>query len=565
MRVCLISAPTATEFTEPEEIKSASVRRVAADPQLGILSLAAVLEERGDEVEIVDLNRIYLDYVDSPSEFQSFGFPEVAADAISARNSKLYGFSSICSSYPLTIRIAQQLKCQCPDAQILFGGPQASVVDLQTLTAFPFVDLILRGEAEISLPLLLSQLEGSNDLDRVPGLSYRSLLQPKRNANAPLIADLDGLPTPAYHLTGGLQATDKASLEMGRGCPFACTFCSTNDFFRRNFRLRSPERVLRDMKMLSSLYSTRSFELVHDMFTVDRRRVAAFCEAMISSGEGFTWSCSARTDCVDEHLLELMARSGCEGIFYGVEVGSKKMQKAIDKHLDLERAEEIIYATERLGIRSTVSLITGFPEESWDDFKGTISMYMNAVRCAKSKPQLNLLAPLAETPLHSKYRDQLILEDLCSEMSHQARSQADADIQLIKCYPEIFPNFYIIPTADLDWSQLLEFREFVLTGTARFRWLLLAIHSTADHLAEFFLDWRARRLEVRPQLRGPSLRHYYRTIEFRAEFLGFVGSHEKCGNEVIQALLDYEDVLRQCVADCGMLNRPGWLCRLDIP
>ncbi len=319
------------------------------------------------------------------------------------------------------------------------------------------------------------------------------------------------------------------------------------------------------MKMLSSLYSTRSFELVHDMFTVDRRRVAAFCEAMISSGEGFTWSCSARTDCVDEHLLELMARSGCEGIFYGVEVGSKKMQKAIDKHLDLERAEEIIYATERLGIRSTVSLITGFPEESWDDFKGTISMYMNAVRCAKSKPQLNLLAPLAETPLHSKYRDQLILEDLCSEMSHQARSQADADIQLIKCYPEIFPNFYIIPTADLDWSQLLEFREFVLTGTARFRWLLLAIHSTADHLAEFFLDWRARRLEVRPQLRGPSLRHYYRTIEFRAEFLGFVGSHEKCGNEVIQALLDYEDVLRQCVADCGMLRPAGLAVPIGHP
>ena len=65
-------------------------------------------------------------------------------------NSTLYGFSSICSSYPLTIRIARVLKMLRPESTILLGGPQASVVDMQTLAAFPFVDLVLRGEAERS-------------------------------------------------------------------------------------------------------------------------------------------------------------------------------------------------------------------------------------------------------------------------------------------------------------------------------------------------------------------------------------------------------------------------------
>src|SRR5437660_4516521 len=162
---------------------------------------------------------------------------------------------------------------------------------------------------------------------------------------------------------------DTAALELGRGCPFACTFCSTNDFFRRNFRLHSPERMLRDMRAIATQYGIRSFVLVHDMFTVDRRKVAAFCDAMIASGEGFTWSCSARTDCVDEELLELMARAGCKGIFYGVEVGSDKMQMVIDKHLATQRAHETIDASERLGIASTVSLISGFPEETWDDVR----------------------------------------------------------------------------------------------------------------------------------------------------------------------------------------------------
>jgi radical SAM superfamily enzyme YgiQ (UPF0313 family) len=68
------------------------------------------------------------------------------------------------------------------------------------------------------------------------------------------------------------------------------------------------------------------------MFTVDRRRVVVFCEAMIASGEKFTWSCSARTDCVDEPLLELMAHAGCHGLFFGIEAGSVRMQTIIDKH-----------------------------------------------------------------------------------------------------------------------------------------------------------------------------------------------------------------------------------------
>src|SRR5438876_9827010 len=127
--------------------------------------------------------------------------------------------------------------------------------------------------------------------------------------NAPPIEDLDTLPSPAYHLTGELEGAHRAALEMGRGCPFACTFCSTNDFFRRNFRLRSPERILRDMRALALAYRLNDFDLIHDMFTVDRRRVVAFCAAMIASGETFTWSCSARTDCVDEPLLELMAHA----------------------------------------------------------------------------------------------------------------------------------------------------------------------------------------------------------------------------------------------------------------
>ncbi len=110
-------------------------------------------------------------------------------------------------------------------------------------------------------------------------------------------------------------------------------------------------------------------------------------------GTALQWSCSARTDCVDEELLDLMVRAGCEGIFFGVETGSPRMQKIIDKHLDIERAHEIIDAVERLGIRSTISLIVGFPEETWEDVRHSMRMFMHSTRCPKSYSAIECSGP----------------------------------------------------------------------------------------------------------------------------------------------------------------------------
>src|SRR5262245_60751822 len=126
MHICLITAPTATEFQNPEEFRNEAVRFVSGEPQLGILSLAAVLECRGDHCRIVNLNRIFLDYIGS-GDFREFA--AAAADLIVQTGADVYGFGSICSSYPLTIRIADAVKSRRPASVILFGGPQASVVD----------------------------------------------------------------------------------------------------------------------------------------------------------------------------------------------------------------------------------------------------------------------------------------------------------------------------------------------------------------------------------------------------------------------------------------------------
>ena len=543
MHCCLITAPTVTEFRSRGELLSSSVRAAVSLPQLGILSVAAVLERCGNIPHLIDANTAYLEYASLPGRLESDTFAEHLAEIAVRSNADLYGFSSICSTYPLTVRVARAVKNLRPYAMILFGGPQASVVDETTLEAFPWVDFILRGEVEQSLPSLLRELHREYDFSSVRGLTYRDGTVVKRNSNAPVIEDLDALPSPAYHLSKYLVGAEAASIELGRGCPFSCTFCSTNDFFRRNFRLRSPATVLKEMRAIANVYGIRHFDLVHDMFTVDRKRVVAFCEVMIACEEGFTWDCSARTDCVDKTLLELMARSGCRSIFFGIETGSRKMQQLIDKDLDLEIAREMLEIAEQCGIKTTASLITGFPEEDWDDVRETIRMFTYAARHAHSHPQLNILAPLAGTPIHTLHKNEMVLEDLCSDMSHQGLTQSAHDLALIRRHPDIFPNFYMIPAERLERDVLFELREFLSMTVEYFRWLLCSIDQAMD-LLSFHEEWRLWRINLRGNLIGSDLRRYYVGSLFRGDFLHFMSEHRLLANPAIRTLIRAEEIIK---------------------
>jgi radical SAM superfamily enzyme YgiQ (UPF0313 family) len=545
MRVCLASAPTANDFADPELAESVAIRKIAEHAPLGILSLAAVLEREGFVPQIVDLNRLYYDCIRSEDYRNgTIGFTTYAARFFESLSCDVFGFSTICSSYPLTLRIARAVKKAHPTACIVLGGPQASVVDVPTMRAFGFIDFVVRGEAEESFPNLLESLAACRAHDDLPGLTYRRAGEIVRNQNATAIDDLDTLPFPAFHLYPYSQACDFVPLELGRGCPFACSFCSTNDFFRRRFRLKSPQRVIGEMKRIKSLYNITSFDLIHDMFTIDRKKVVAFCEAVLECGDTFSWGCSARTDCIDDDLIARMAQAGCRGIFFGIETGSARLQQVIHKGLDLTEAAQRIRCTDEHAVNTTVSLITGFPQEASEDLKDTVSFFMESLRYDHANPQLHLLAPLAETPIQTKYRESLVFDDMISDMSFQGWQQDPLDRQMIARYPDIFPNFYTVPTPHLDRQSLKELIEFLNMGSSRLRWLLLGLHQDSGDLLEVFTTWRAWREDQKGPYPDASPARYFASHSFGGDFLQFVRSvylptHSRARNAV-SALIELE-------------------------
>ncbi|HET9839809.1 MAG TPA: radical SAM protein, partial [Candidatus Angelobacter sp.] len=552
MKVCLISAPTANQF-HGRAVGEADAARIMGElAPVGILSLAAVLEARGLQPEVVDLNRVYYSWLQGGNRDQT-DFCCFAGAYLAARDFDFFGFSTVCSSYPLTLRIAQEVKRARPRSVVVLGGPQASVVDVATLRAFPAIDLVVRGEAEHTLPDLVDRLAQNASLAALPGITFRQDGEIVRNPDAPLVMELDALPFPAFHLFPDVGHCRHFPLELGRGCPFSCTFCSTNDFFRRRFRLKSPQQMIDDMRRVKQTYGISSFELVHDMFTVDRKRVAEFCEALIASKEDFIWGCSARTDCIDEELISLMARAGCRGIFFGIETGSPRMQKIIDKGLELDDSRDRVRSCDKFKINTAVSLMAGFPDETMNDLRQTAAFFVDSLRYDHADPQLSILAPLAATPITTQHKDALLLNDDAADMSYRGWPQEKEDHALIAAHPEIFSSFYSVPLPHLDREFLKELRDFLLCAHSAFRRLLLGLHQESGDIVDVFEQWQKWRAEQGIRFFGGQRTIYYAQSCFPADFFRFMRQHYLAritkAALAITALLEYEEALHGGASD----------------
>jgi radical SAM superfamily enzyme YgiQ (UPF0313 family) len=528
MRIALVASLNLKSWFEQDK------KRTDWSAPIGLLSLAAGLEQQGHHVFVHDLNYLLSQgTLDLHADFYG-----VAMRRILAENPDLVGFSTMCNSYHLALRMAEAVKKNAPPIPIVFGGPQASVVDRETLETFPWVDVILRGEAEMTMPRLVEELETGTKEFRTEGLTWKDAAGiVRRNPDPGLLPDLDLLPMPAYHLVP-YGSGDSLAIEAGRGCPFGCTFCSTSTYWGRRFRLKSTDRILKEMRFLKEKYGSTFFSFRHDLFTLDQGRVREFCNRMKAEMADIKWACSARVDCVSEDLLREMGEAGCVAIFYGMETASPRMQKAVRKNLKVERAREIFDASISCGIDPTVSFIAGFPEEKEDDLRQTMRMIQDLMSLPQVSVQLHLLGPERGTSDWEQHRNRLRFDGYYSDISGTASALLEPD--WYRQYPGLFSSFHYYESDALSREYLQGIDLFVHGPCSVLRRTVTGLLRGVPSLFDLYTEWRRFALD---QGKGGGPLTGQKVDDYLLDFYSFVEQQAARGKTEVDPGVTRDEIL----------------------
>ena len=167
-----------------------------------------------------------------------------------------------------------------------------------------------------------------------------------------------------------------------RGCPSRCTFCAAGVLWRGKYRQRSAPNVVEEFVDLSALlHSLRrhlAVSIVDDTFLVDQRRVEEICCTLLKRGLDIKWECDGRAvDLQDIHLLHLMKRAGCGGVFIGIESGSPQTLRRVEKGCTRETIANAVSLVNRAGMKVTGGIIIGFPWETEEDIVETARFVKN--------------------------------------------------------------------------------------------------------------------------------------------------------------------------------------------
>lgn len=466
-------------------------------PPLGLLSLASVLRESAISTRIVDFNyEIVQNGLPLDDEFI-----DRAASLILETAPDVAGFSTMCNSFHISLQIAKRVKERSANIVILLGGPQVSFVDHETLVRFPFVDYVLRGEAEESLLVFFQAISGRANLCEVNGLTFREDGKVVQNCPPKTVEQLDSLPFPAWDLFP-YNVEGAYSIDVGRGCPFTCDFCSTSNFFQRRFRLKSFDKLVEEINWLQATYDAHGITFVHDLFTANRKWVQALCERLIAEQLKFVWSASARIDTVNEQLLNVMGQAGCMALFYGVETGSQELQNAMGKRLKIHTVLPVTEASLKAGIAPTLSFIAGFPNETLTDLESTFNLIASLLELPGTNVQLHLMSPQSGTKDLNLYHERLKFDGYISDIVSGSRS-ISFHPWLIK-YPNLFPSFYYFENENIERNLLCGSDLFVRMVGAYMRYTISRLTSNGESLWSVYLSWRNWLESFSPDTDGPT-------------------------------------------------------------
>jgi anaerobic magnesium-protoporphyrin IX monomethyl ester cyclase len=379
------------------------------DPPLGLAQVAGALKAAGHDTAVFDFNielwhrrppeyeNLWLweqsHFWHDPAVIDRFfgdnkGLIEKEVEDLLESDAGIVAFSVNVGSRLAALKLAGMIKEADPSRKVVFGGQDFFIGDkAREVLAHAAVDAVVRDAGEDVFPALVADFERTGRLSCRPGTVVRDGAAIADGGRAPFkrllddmpFADLTGFPMDLY------SDAERLPIAASRGCVWACRFCSTREFWD-TYSYMSGDRIFAEVLHQHRLFPSRGHFEFYDITANGRpETLGRFSDLMIDARmsrrplshrvESWPyWKINAiiRPE-MTRDLLRRMAAAGCVSIIYGVESGSPRVLRRMNKHFDPQTASRVLRATHEAGIKTTANFMFGFPGETEEDFQQTLA------------------------------------------------------------------------------------------------------------------------------------------------------------------------------------------------
>ncbi len=337
-------------------------------PPIGLAYVAAVLEKADFQVEMLDNYLLKKPIDDIKQKVRRLG-PEIV------------GITCSSATYRRCVETAKAVKEALPSCRVVVGGWHPSHMP-ESMLQHPEIDYVVLGEGEraiVELATKITKDEDGSSIATIPGIAYRHEGKMIKTARR-FISDLDQIPYPARHLLPMhlydrtieyLSVKPVDIMSVLRGCPYNCAYCEIKNIWGQTCRSFSPPRVAEEIDHLVNKYGSKGIYFVGDNFTIHKKRTIEICKLIKRYNLDIEWVCDTRVDLISRELLKEMKDAGCKTIWFGVESGSPRILKKINKGFTLQQVIHAFKLCEQEGIQTVCSFLLGIPGETTNDMKAT--------------------------------------------------------------------------------------------------------------------------------------------------------------------------------------------------
>lgn len=299
-------------------------------------------------------------------------------DKIFEEEPDVIGLMAYLPMLPEAKLLAEEIRKRDRNVHITVGGPIVEFYPKQIL-GWDEIDTIVLRDGELVFPALLDAVAAGQPFDDLPGVGFKRGGEQIITSPGSFCKDLDAIPFPDRTLTPYkmyntfmCEAPYSTVLLTSRGCSFKCKFCHNANRREHNIFFRSAPNIVDEIEQILAL-GIRKIFVYDDSFCFSRQRVHEFCDEVLRRKlPKFSFSIKARIGQIEDDLLRRLKETGCTTLGFGLESGTDRVLKLMNKGLRIKESERALQLCREHGFISMGYFVLGFPGETLEEARKTV-------------------------------------------------------------------------------------------------------------------------------------------------------------------------------------------------